>query len=145
MHPERPHILVIDDDNRLRELLRKYLAENGFRVTTASDAVDARAKIASLTFDLLVLDVMMPGESGLALTESLRERSAVPILMLTAMGESEDRIAGLERGVDRLPAQTLRTARTRASHSDHSAPRPTAIRAAVDGRAGHIPVRPDAR
>ena len=97
---ELPHILVVDDDTRLRELLRKYLTEQGFRVTAASSAADARAKLASLAFDLLVLDIMMPGESGLDLAASLRQGSNVPILMLTAMGEAEDRIAGLERGAD---------------------------------------------
>ena len=100
MVPEAPHILVVDDDDRLRELLRKYLSENGFRVTTAADAAAARARLASLTFDLLVLDVMMPGEGGLELTQALRRDSPVPILMLTAMGEAADRIAGLESGAD---------------------------------------------
>ncbi len=96
-----PHILVVDDDRRLRELLRRYLAENGFRVTAAEDAGDARAKLQNLAFDLLVLDVMMPGENGIDLTRSLRAaRETVPILMLTAMGEPEDRIRGLESGAD---------------------------------------------
>ena len=94
------HILVVDDDSRLRTLLRKYLSENGYRVSTAADAADARAKLAGLDFDLLVLDVMMPGEDGLALTESLRRQSRVPILLLTAMDGAEDRIGGLERGAD---------------------------------------------
>ncbi len=94
------HILVVDDDTRLRELLRKYLMENDYRVTTAKDAAEARRKMAGLTFDLIVLDVMMPGEDGLALTASLRQESDVPILLLTAMGEAEHRIAGLERGAD---------------------------------------------
>jgi len=98
--PHEPHILVVDDDSRLRELLRKYLMENGFRVTTASDAAAARTKLASIAFDLIVLDVMMPGEDGLALTGSLRETNAVPILLLTARGEPEDRIMGLEQGAD---------------------------------------------
>jgi len=100
MNAELPHILVVDDDRRLRELLRKYLSANGFMVTTASDAADARARLVSLTFDLLVLDLMMPGESGLDFAADLRRRSAVPILMLTAMGEPGDRIAGLEKGAD---------------------------------------------
>jgi len=97
---ELPHILVVDDDTRLRELLRKYLTDQGFRVTVAANAAEARAKLASLEFDLIVLDIMMPGESGLELTRSLRETSDVPILMLTAMGEAADRIAGLEHGAD---------------------------------------------
>ncbi len=95
-----PHILVVDDDRRLRQLLGRYLVENGFRVTTASDAAQARARMLGLDFDLLVLDLMMPGESGLDFAQSLRGESAVPILMLTAMGETEDRIKGLERGAD---------------------------------------------
>ena len=96
----QPHILVVDDDRRLRELLRKYLSDSGYLVTTAEDAAAARARLESLSFDLLVLDVMMPGESGLELTESLRRTSQVPILLLTAMGEADDRIAGLECGAD---------------------------------------------
>ncbi len=100
MMEDLPHILVVDDDKRLRELLRRFLSENGFRVTTAADAAEARAKIGSLSFDLIVLDLMMPGESGLALTQSLRKSSTVPILMLTAMGETDQRIAGLESGAD---------------------------------------------
>jgi two-component system phosphate regulon response regulator OmpR len=91
---------VVDDDRRLRELLSRYLVENGFRVTTASDAAQARARMRGLDFDLLVLDLMMPGESGLNFARSLRGESAVPILMLTAMGETEDRIKGLEQGAD---------------------------------------------
>ena len=100
MNADIPNVLVVDDDTRLRELLRKYLSENGFLVVTASDAQDARSKLESLAFDLIVLDLMMPGESGLDFCENLRRTSAVPILMLTAMGEPEDRIAGLERGAD---------------------------------------------
>ena len=94
------HILVVDDDTRLRELLRDYLGANGFNVTTAEHAAEARRKLAGLDFDLIVLDVMMPGESGLDLTEHLRSTSRVPILLLTARGDAGDRIAGLERGAD---------------------------------------------
>jgi len=94
------HVLVVDDDERLRTLLQKYLTKNGFRVTAASGAEDARALMKSMAFDLLIVDVMMPGESGLELTRSVRGYSAVPILMLTALGESGDRIAGLEHGAD---------------------------------------------
>ena len=100
MNQTPPHILVVDDDRRLRELLRQYLSENGFLVTTAEDAQDARARLRGLTFDLIVLDVMMPGESGLELCQSLRETNPVPILLLTAMGEAENRVDGLERGAD---------------------------------------------
>jgi len=100
MSEAQPHILVIDDDKRLRDLIVRYLAEQGYRVTPAVNAADARAKLAGITFDLLVVDVMMPGESGLELTQSLRESSLVPILLLTAMGEPGDRISGLETGAD---------------------------------------------
>lgn len=95
-----PHILVIDDDRRLRQLLTRYLGDNGFRVSAAENAADARARLQGLQFDLLIVDVMMPGESGLDFTQSLRATSEVPILMLTAMGEAEHRIDGLERGAD---------------------------------------------
>ncbi len=95
------HVLVVDDDARLRGLLQRYLSENGFRVTTAEHVVDARAKMRFLQPDLLVLDVMMPGESGLSLTEALRaEKAGVPVLLLTARGAPEDRIAGFEAGAD---------------------------------------------
>jgi two-component system phosphate regulon response regulator OmpR len=97
---EEAHLLVVDDDARLRDLLRRYLVESGFRVTVAADAQEARARLQSMAFDLLIIDVMMPGEDGLALTESLRQGSAVPILLLTAMAEPEKRIDGLERGAD---------------------------------------------
>jgi len=98
-----PHLLVVDDDARLRALLRRYLSDNGFRVTLATDATEARASLASFAFDLIVLDVMMPGETGLEMTRSLRgetQPKRVPILLLTAMGEPEDRINGLEQGAD---------------------------------------------
>ena len=94
------HILVVDDDRRLRELLQKYLMDNGFRVSVATDAEDARQRLRAMEFDLIVMDRMMPGEDGLAFTRSIRESSAVPILMLTAMSETEARIDGLEGGVD---------------------------------------------
>jgi two-component system phosphate regulon response regulator OmpR len=94
------HILVVDDDKRLRDLIARYLSEQGFRVTVAIDASEARAKLKSIAFDLIVLDIMMPGESGLDLTRALRTESAVPILLLTAMGEVQDRINGLETGAD---------------------------------------------
>ena len=98
---ELQHILVVDDDNRLRELLRGYLSQKGFAVTSAEDAGSARRQLESIEFDLIVLDVMMPGETGLELAHALREtRNEVPILMLTAMGEASDRIGGLEAGAD---------------------------------------------
>ncbi len=91
---DSPHLLVVDDDQRLRSLLQRYLSANGFRVTAAADAVEARTLIKSIAFDALILDVMMPGESGLDLAADLRAQSDVPILMLTALGDSGDRIAG---------------------------------------------------
>jgi len=97
---DKPHILVVDDDTRLRELLKSFLSRNGFRVSTASHAAEARQRLAALDFDLIVLDVMMPGETGLAFAAQLRRTDNVPILMLTAMGDTKDRIAGLETGVD---------------------------------------------
>jgi two-component system phosphate regulon response regulator OmpR len=98
---EAPHILVVDDDARLRALLQRFLSEQGLRVTAAGDAAAARRALAGIAFDLVVLDVMMPGENGLELVESLRrEGHEVPILMLTARGSPDDRIAGLEAGVD---------------------------------------------
>src|SRR5499427_9366743 len=95
-----PHLLVVDDDTRLAELLRRYLSDGGFRVTVAADASEARAQLASFAFDLVVLDVMMPGESGLDLTRALRREGRVPILLLSAMAEPEDRVNGLEEGAD---------------------------------------------
>ena len=100
LHDDAHHVLVVDDDLRIRELLRRYLADNGYRVTTAGNAAAASARMAALAFDMIILDVMMPGESGMALARRLRTTSDVPILMLTARGEPEDRIAGLEIGVD---------------------------------------------
>lgn len=100
MTQDLPHILVVDDDTRLRELLRKFLADNGFRVSVAADTKDADQHLSGLRFDLIVLDRMMPGEEGLSFARRLRGTSNVPILVLTAMGEVEDRIDGLEVGVD---------------------------------------------
>lgn len=95
-----PHLLIIDDDSRIRELLQRYLHEKGFRVTLAADAAEARTRMSGLQFDLLVLDIMMPGESGLEFADSLRMNSDIPILMLSARSETENRIEGLEAGVD---------------------------------------------
>ncbi len=94
------HILVVDDDSRIRDLLARYLQDHGFRVSTAIDAESARAAMRGLSFDLLILDVMMPKESGIEFARSLRSESRVPILMLTARAEPEQRIEGLETGVD---------------------------------------------
>jgi two-component system phosphate regulon response regulator OmpR len=94
------HILVVDDDQRIRDLLARYLFENGFRITTACDAPSARNAMRGLAFDVIILDVMMPGESGLDLARELKSVSNVPICMLTARAEPEHRIEGLEIGVD---------------------------------------------
>jgi len=95
-----PHLLVIDDDNRIRTLLNRFLGEQGFRVSVAASALEARKKLEVIDFDLLVVDVMMPGETGLEFTRWLRTTSAVPILMLTARTEANSRIEGLELGAD---------------------------------------------
>jgi two-component system phosphate regulon response regulator OmpR len=95
-----PHVLIVDDDERIRTLLQKFLMRNGFLVTTARDAAHARRILAGLDFDMIVCDVMMPGEDGVSLTQSLRETKDTPILLLTAKGETTDRIKGLEAGAD---------------------------------------------
>ena len=97
---DAPHLLVVDDDRRIRDLLSRFLSNEGYRISTAETAADARAKLKGLSFDLIVLDVMMPGESGFDFAKSLREISSVPILMLTARDAAESRIKGLEMGAD---------------------------------------------
>jgi two-component system phosphate regulon response regulator OmpR len=94
------HILVVDDDDRIRELVKEYLIENKFLVSTAKNANDAKKKLEIIKFDILILDIMMPGESGLTLTKELKKSSSIPIILLTAKGETEDRIEGLEIGAD---------------------------------------------
>ncbi len=100
MTGEQPHILVVDDDQRLRDLLRRFLTDQGFMTATAADAAEAWSAMAAMTFDLIVLDLMMPGESGLDLARRIRASRPLPILMLTAMAEAEQRIQGLESGAD---------------------------------------------
>jgi two-component system phosphate regulon response regulator OmpR len=102
---DAPHVLVVDDDQRIRELIARSLFANGFRVTTAHDAVAARSAMRGLSFDLVVLDVMMPGESGLQLARELKQIAPIPICMLTARADPEDRIEGLEVGVDEYMAK----------------------------------------
>ena len=97
---DAPHLLVVDDDTRIRDLLSRYLSEQGFRVTVAGDAAEARRKLDGLKYDLIILDVMMPGESGLSLTQSLYQNRTTPVILLTAKAEAESRIAGLEAGAD---------------------------------------------
>ena len=100
MPEDEAHILVIDDDLRLRQLLRRYLVGQGFAVTTASSAAEAEARLRGLLFDAVVVDVMMPDEDGMSFTRRMRRKLGVPMLMLTALGEGDDRIAGLESGAD---------------------------------------------
>src|SRR5437763_13783164 len=97
---DAPHLLVVDDDRRIRDLLSRFLFAEGYRVTTAETAADARAKLGGLRFDLLILDVMMPGETGFDLARDLRASSSVPIIMLTARDEARSRIEGLTIGAD---------------------------------------------
>ena len=94
------HALVVDDDDRIRELVKQYLEDNNFLVTSAKDALDARKKLEIVKFDILILDIMMPGESGLSLTKEVKKKSSTPIILLTAKGETQDRIKGLELGAD---------------------------------------------
>jgi len=94
------HVLVVDDDDRIRELVKQYLEENNFLVTSAKDAFDAKKKLEILKFDILILDIMMPGQSGLSLTKEIKKNNSTPIILLTAKGEAQDRIKGLELGAD---------------------------------------------
>ena len=94
------HVLVVDDDDRIRELVKEYLEDNNFLVTSAKDALDAKKKLEILKFDILILDIMMPGESGLSLTKEVKKNNSTPIILLTAKGETQDRIKGLELGAD---------------------------------------------
>jgi len=100
MNKNKFHILVVDDDDRIRELVKEYLIENNFLVSTAKDAFDAKKKLEIVKFDILILDIMMPGQSGLSLTKEMKENNPTPIILLTAKGETLDRIEGLELGAD---------------------------------------------
>mgnify|MGYP001199080257 CR=1 FL=1 len=95
-----PHILVVDDDDRIRNLLKEYLNDNNFMISTAKDANDAKIKLKHFRFDIIVLDVMMPGQDGYSLTKEIRSKNNQPIILLTAKGEVENRIKGLEYGAD---------------------------------------------
>ncbi len=97
---DAPHLLVVDDDRRIRDLLSRFLAGEGYRISTADSAAAARAKLSGMSFDLMILDVMMPGETGFEFAKSIRTTSTVPILMLTARDGAESRITGLEIGAD---------------------------------------------
>ena len=100
MNKNNFHVLVVDDDDRIRGLVKEYLERNNFLVTSAKDALDAKRKLEIIKFDILVLDIMMPGESGLSLTKDLKKNNPTPIILLTAKGETQDRIEGLELGAD---------------------------------------------
>ena len=100
MENEKSHILVVDDDNKIRNLLKDYLSENNFVVTTAEDAEQAKLKLEYFKFDVLILDVMMPGQIGYELTKEIKSKIKVPIILLTAKGEVENIIKGLELGAD---------------------------------------------
>lgn len=132
---DAPHLLVVDDDRRIRDLLSRFLASEGYRVTTADNAADARAKLHGLHFDLLILDVMMPGETGFDLAKSLRQTSEVPILILTARDETAMRIEGLEIGADDYVAKpfeprelSLRIANILKRAQPATAPAPESVR-----------------
>jgi len=100
MNKNKFHILVVDDDDRIRSLVKEYLEENNFFVTTAKDSFDAKNKLKLIKFDILILDIMMPGESGLSLTKEVKKNNHTPIILLTAKGETQNRIEGLELGAD---------------------------------------------
>ena len=100
MENNQKHILVVDDDNRIRNLLKEYLNENNYTVSTSENAEDAKIKLLYFKFDLIILDVMMPGQDGYSLTKEIKKKIKVPIILLTAKGEVENRIKGLELGVD---------------------------------------------
>ena len=100
MKKYKAHILVVDDDDRIRELLKEYLTEENYLISTSNNAENAKQKIEMIKFDIIILDIMMPGQSGLDLTHSLREKINTPIILLTAMGEPNERIEGLEKGAD---------------------------------------------
>ena len=131
---DAPHLLVVDDDRRIRNLLSRYLNSEGYRVTTAETAAEARAKLDGLKFDLLVLDVMMPGESGFDLARAIRAGSNVPIVMLTARSEVDSRIEGLEIGADDYVAKPFEPRELSlriANILKHSRPAPTLARESV--------------
>ena len=100
MKKYKAHILVVDDDDRIRELLKEYLTEENYLISTSNNAENAKQKIEMIKFDIIILDIMMPGQSGLDLTHNLREKINTPIILLTAMGEPNDRVEGLEKGAD---------------------------------------------
>ena len=132
------HILVVDDHREIRDLLAKYLAKNGFRVSAAESAAKARRLLEASGVDLVVLDIMMPGEDGLALCRQLRANTQLPMIMLTAMAEDTDRVIGLEMGADDYVIKAVQSARAGGAHQGGAAARqqPAAAARAARGRAG---------
>jgi two-component system phosphate regulon response regulator OmpR len=130
------HLLVVDDDTRIRALLNRYLSENGFRVTVAADGAEARRKLAGLDFDLIIMDVMMPGESGIDVTQDLRIIKNVPIIMLTALAESDSRIEGLEAGADDYLPKPFDPRELVLQHQQH--PAPQCRRKGTEDRTGDV-------
>ena len=129
--PRQSHILVVDDDDRIRDLLSRFLRARGYRVSAAPHADKALAMLRSLAFDLLILDVMMPGMDGFELTETVRENGDVPILLLTARGEPEDRIRGLSAGADDYLAKPIE-AEHLVSSIEHRVERARILRSFMD-------------
>ena len=120
---EMPHLLLVDDERSIREPLATFLGKHGFRVTQAGDAASARTRLGAYAIDLVILDVMMPGEDGLSLCRHIRETSEVPVILLTARSEETDRIVGLEMGAGRLCRKAVLAARTGRPHQGDPAPR----------------------
>lgn len=123
MNDPSPHILVVDDDREIRDLTARFLRKHGFRVDDAANGKEMDSHLTDGSFDLIVLDLMMPGEDGLSICRRLRADTAIPIIMLTALGEETDRIVGLEIGGRRLPAQTFQSAGTSGTHKSRIAAR----------------------
>ena len=135
-----PHVLVVDDDHRIRQLLARFLIENGFRVEQASDANAARTSMRNYTFDLVILDVMMPGDNGITLARDIKAMSAVPICMLTALSDIEHRIEGLEAGVDDYLPKPFEPRELLLRLKNILASRPGSPGAIGRGRDGGLPV-----
>ena len=139
LEPPPSHILVVDDDRRIRELLTSYLSAQGFRVTAAKSAEEARERMRGLSFDLIVLDVMMSGETGLDLLRSLREKAdAVPVLVLSALADSGDRIAGLASGRASVPAPSTPSAESCAATARRSGSRPASATSCGSSSTGRV-------
>ena len=114
----QPHVLIVDDEARIRAMLRRYLVDEGFKVSDTGDGADMRAVLEREAIDLVLLDLMMPGEDGLSLARYIRQRSEIPIIMLTGKGDLIDRVVGLETGADDIHHEAVRAARGPGAHSD---------------------------